>query len=63
MTARRYEISLLVYIEKYFSTRCSVYNINTNEIPNHCKKRNLLCNHNNGDLFTCEENMLFSHDM
>ena len=40
--------------------------INTNEIPNlftfivFCSKRcNLLCSHNNGDLFTCEDNMLF----
>ena len=24
----------------------SVYYINTNEIPNHCKRRDLLCNHN-----------------
>ena len=40
------------------------YNINTNEIPNHftfsCEKRDLLCNHRNSDLFTCEDNMLFS---
>ena len=37
---------------------------NTNEIPNHftfrCEKRDLLCNHSNDDLFTCEDNMLFS---
>ena len=24
------------------------------------KRRDLLCNHNDGDLFTCEDNMLFS---
>ena len=46
---------------------CSIYHINTNEIPNHftlivfwCKRRDLLCSHSNGDIFTCEDNMLFS---
>ena len=41
--------------------------MNTNEIPNHftetalsCKRRNLLCSHSNSDIFTCENNMLFS---
>ena len=41
--------------------------MNTNEIPNHftetalsCKTRNLLCSHSNSDIFTCENNMLFS---
>ena len=44
------------------------YYINTNEIPNHftetvfsCERRDLLCSHSNGDIFTCEDNMLFSH--
>ena len=44
------------------------YYINTNEIPNHfklivfwCERRDLLCNHSNGDIFTCEDNMLFLH--
>ena len=45
MAAQRYEISLGVY--------------NTNEIPNYftfcCGRRDLLCNHGNGDLFTCED--------
>ena len=40
----------------------------TNEIPNRftltvfwCERRDLLCSHSNGDTFTCEDNMLFSH--
>ena len=44
-----------------------LYYINTNEIPNYftsiafgCERCNLLCSHSNGDLFTCEDNMLFS---
>ena len=46
----------------------SIYYINTNEIPNHFnetvfsyERRDLLCSHRNGDLFTCEDNMLFPH--
>ena len=38
-----------------------------NEIPNHftqiafcCERPNLSCSHSNGNLFTCEDNMLFS---
>ena len=45
---------------------CSIYYINTNEIPYHftetvfsSERRNLLCSHSNGDIFTCESNMLF----
>ena len=45
-----------------------IYYINTNEIPNHfaetvfsCERRDLLCSHSDGDIFTCEDNMLFSH--
>ena len=41
---------------------CFIYYVSTNEIPNHftsiafCwERRNLLCGHSNGDLFTCEE--------
>ena len=26
-----------------------------------CERRDLLCSHSNGNLFTCEDNMLFSH--
>ena len=26
-----------------------------------CERRNLLCSHINGDMFTCEDNVLFSH--
>ena len=36
-------------------------------LPNHftetvfsCERRDLVCSHNNGDIFTCENNMLFS---
>ena len=46
---------------------CSIYYINTNELPNHftlivfwCERRDLLCSHSNGDIFTREDNMLFS---
>ena len=62
MAARRYEISLRVL------KNISLCYINTNEIPNHftlivswCERRDLLCSHSNGDIFTCEYNMLFSH--
>ena len=72
MAARRYEMSLRVLANEWniFSTRenISLYYINTNEIPNHftlivfrCERRDLLCSHSNGDIFTCEDNMLFSH--
>ena len=40
---------------------CSIYYINTNEIPNHFGLKGFLWSHNNGDIFTCEDNMLFSH--
>ena len=46
----------------------SFYYIHTNEIPNHfslivfwCEKHNSLCSHSKGDIFTCGDNMLFSH--
>ena len=26
-----------------------------------CERRDLLCSHSNGDIFTCEDNTLFSH--
>ena len=77
MAARRYEISLRVLKNisrvsaanewNIFSTRYFYY-INTSEIPNHftlivfwCERRDLLCSYSNGDIFTCEDNMLFSH--
>ena len=60
MAARRYEISLRMLK--------NIYYIDTNEIPNHfilivfwCERRDLLCSHSKGDIFTCEDNMLFSH--
>ena len=68
MAARRYEISLRV-LQNIFQHEkrnfvSPIYYINTNEIPNYftfrCERRDLLCNHCNGDLFTCKDNMLFS---
>ena len=48
-------------VEKYFTSERS------NEPPNHftlivfwCERCDLLCSHSNGDIFTCEDNMLFS---
>ena len=48
--------------------KCSIYYINKNEILNHftlivfwCERRDLLCSHSNGDIFTSEDNMLISH--
>ena len=45
-----------------------IYYININEIPNHftlilfwCERCDLLCSLSNGDIFTCEDNKLFSH--
>ena len=45
-----------------------MFYINTNELPNHftlivfwCERSDLLSSHSNGDIFTCEDNMLFSH--
>ena len=45
-----------------------IYYINTNEIPNHftliviwCERRDLLCSHSKSDIFTCEDNIVFSH--
>ena len=67
MAVRRYEISLRV-LKNISRVSASNYFINTNELPNHftlivfwCEKCDLLCSHSNGDIFTCEDNMLFSH--
>ena len=78
MAGRRYEISLRVFRNPsniFFNTRreisyfqavmkCSVYYINTNEIPNHFTLIfvDFLCKHSNGDLFTNEGNMFFTHE-
>ena len=58
------KINLYLQAAMYYS----IYYINTNELPNHftlivfwCERRDLLCSHSNGDIFTCEDNMLFSH--
>ena len=65
MTARRYEISLRVLKNISRVSAANEWNIvqdeiNTNEIPNHCKRRDLLCNLSNGDLFTYEDNFIFT---
>ena len=60
-------------VEKYFTSSLRsllkyFFNTNTNEKPIHytlivfwCERRDLLCSHSKGDIFTCEDNMLFSH--
>ena len=60
MAARRYFVSPSGHVMFY-------YYINTNEIPKHftekffcCERRDLLCSHSNGDLFTCENNVIFT---
>ena len=47
---------------------CSIYYKNTNEIPNHftlillcCERYDLFCSHSNGDLSTCDDNLLIIH--
>ena len=68
MAARRYEISLQVYVEEYFkserSARAKYFSIREekfrifNPKPLHfrCREsRHLLCSHSNGDLYTCED--------
>ena len=57
MAMRRYKISPVMFL----------YYIKINEIPNHftlivfcCERSDLSWSHGNGDLFTCEDNMLFS---
>ena len=69
MAARRYEIPLRV-LKNIISPSDDVMFyllLNTNELLNHftlivfwCERRDLLCSHSNGDIFTCEDNMLFS---
>ena len=64
----RYEISLQVLKNISQVSACSIYYINTNELPNHftlivfwCERRDLLGSHSNSDIITREDNMLFSH--
>ena len=60
MATWRYEISLLVLknIVKYFSNmRTDISYLQVFR----CERRDLSCSHSNGDIFTCEDNMLFSH--
>ena len=47
---------------------CSIYYINTNEIPDHfteivflSQRYGFLWSHSNGDIYKCEDYMLFSH--
>ena len=73
MAARRYEMSLRVLANEWniFSTRENIsllilYKHQWNTKPFHFNsflvwKAGLLCSHSNGDIFTCEYNMLFSH--
>ena len=46
---------------------CSIYYTDTNEIPNHftlillcCERYDIFCSHSNGDLSTCDDNLLIS---
>ena len=64
----RYEISLRVLKNISQVSACSIYYINTNELPNYftlivfwCERRDLLGSHSNSDIITREDNMLFSH--
>ena len=57
-----------IYVSPSGCVICSIYYINTNEIPNHFtwivfwyERGDLFRSHSNGDIFTCEDNMLFSH--
>ena len=50
------------------SKRCSIYYLNTNKIPNHfteivfwSERCGLLWSHSNGDIFTCEDNIMDFH--
>ena len=65
MAAQRYEISLRV-LKNISRVSASMYYINTNEIPNHftlivfwCERRDLLCSHSKGDIFTGSPHNLF----
>ena len=69
MAARRYEIPLRVLKNIISSSDDVMFYLllNTNELLNHftlivfwCERRDLLCSHSNGDIFTCEDNLLFS---
>ena len=60
----RREIS---YLQAAIKCSINFYYMNTNEIPNHFTETvfssarcDLLCGHINGDIFTCENNVLFS---
>ena len=58
----------ILYLQAAMKCSIKFYYINTSEIPNHftlivfwCERCDLLCSHSKGDIFTCEDNMLFSH--
>ena len=62
MAARRYEISLRVlkniFQHETISRRPNYFTL----IVFNCEGRNLWCIHSNGDLFTCEDNIMFSRE-
>ena len=58
MAARSYEISLRTS-EIFFNTRREISYLQAAK-ENASKGAIFICNHNNSDLFTCEDNMLFS---
>ena len=49
-----------IYISEYVIF-CLLYKHQWNTKSACFQRRDLLCNHNDGDLFTCEDNMLSSH--
>ena len=57
------------YISKWSCNVLFVIYYNTTEMPNHftllfffrCERHDVSCSHSNRDLFTREDNMLFSH--
>ena len=62
VAARRYETSLRVLknISQHetISRRPNYFTL----IVFNCERRNLWCIHSNGDLFTCEDNIMFSRE-
>ena len=59
MAERRYEISLRVL--KNISRVSAANEWNIFQHSKKYERRDLLCSHSKGDIFTCEDNMLFSH--
>ena len=72
MSERSKQVNIFQHKKRNFVTPSDyvmfIYYINTSEIPNPftliafcCEKHDLSCSLSNGDLLTCEDNMLFSH--